>query len=185
MKYAKLFLVLFSSIVVTKSMAGTYDAESEEVKIIINSSTESRYNYCIANTMTCRTLVLLTSKSTGDVMPMFYNNFFSSERAVALSGFFLKNADGTFRSYSDANFDGKVIIDTVRDTDKAIEATFDTQGFPTLHNLRLTVLGTTKYSIVNLSYSEEESRIDGTQYDTADASYSQPVQIVYKRIRNP
>ncbi len=163
--------------------AGSFERQNAEINQLLMNTHEVRFNYCIDGTLTCRSLVMLADKNTMKPIKMFYNNFFSSERRVAISGYFLKNGDRSYRAYSDATFDGKINIDTVNDWDKKIRVTFDSNGFPTLHDLYLKNLGTTKYSIATLSYNHRRSMIKGTAYDSANPQFSEPVQIIYNRIQ--
>ena len=156
--------------------------ETTEVIESLANTDETRFNYCIKGTLTCRTLVLLKNKVSGQSANLFYNNFLSSERSSALTGYFLKNENENFRVYSDGNFNGKIEIDTTNDWDKDIKITFDEKGFPTAHELNLKVLGSTMYTIAELSFKENECTIKGIKYDSADSSVAIPVNVTYLRI---
>lgn len=178
--------IIILSILISKvALSATFSQETEEVRRRLGQSKEIRYNYCIEGTLTCRTLVLLSDKRTDRPLDMFYNNFVSSERAVALSGYFLKNVNrSSYRAYTDSLFDGQVNIDTINDWDKSIRVTFDRKGFPTLHNLNLKNLGTTLYTIAELKFNQEASTIRGIRYDSSNPNFSEKVEIIYRRARN-
>lgn len=161
----------------------SFEDLSKEVQEKLSDKSELRFNYCVKNTMTCRTLVLLKDKKSGQLSEMFFNNFFSSERAVAITGYFLKNENGTYRAYSDGTFNGKIDIDAAFEWDREIEMSFDQKGFPTAHNLRIKTLGTSKYSISTLSFNEERSSIHGTRYDEKDQKFSEPYSVIYERVQ--
>ena len=178
-------ILLFIIVLISAGLgfAASFDRENAEINRLLSGTEEIRYNYCIDRTLTCRSLVALVKKGTSIPVNMIYNSFFSAERRVAITGYFLKNRNGSFRAYSDSTFDGKINIDTVNEWDKRIRVTFDSDGFPTLHDLYLRTLGTTKYSIATLSYSKNRSMVKGTTYDSANPNFSEPVQIIYNRVR--
>ncbi len=178
----KTLIYLFTFVFSFSLIAGTFDVETGEVKTLLTNAKETRINYCIKNTLTCRSLVLLEDLSKNK-LPIFYNTFISAERAVGLTGYFLKNSNDNFRAYTDSILDGKIIIDTVNEWDKEINVSFDQNGFPTLKNLRLVTLGTSKYSVATLTFSEEESSIKGIQYDSNDPSVANKIEVIYTRTK--
>lgn len=163
---------------------GQAPEKNQTTEVIENlaNTDETRFNYCMKGTLTCRTLVLLKNKVSGLPADVFYNNFLSSERSSALTGYFLKNENGNFRAYSDGNFNGKIEIDTANVWDKEIKITFDENGFPTAHDLNLKVLGTTMYTIAEMAFNANECMIKGTKYDSADPSVAIPVSVTYVRV---
>lgn len=180
MKMLTLITTFFCSLNI---LAASYDNETLEITQRLTDAREIRFNYCISGTLTCRTLVLLKNKQTNETLNLFYNNFFSSERAVALTGYFLRNESGTYRAYSDGIFDGKIKVDTVNDWDKNINITFDDKGFPTAHGLNLKTLGTSKYAIADLTFNETECTLKGIRYDYDDPNFSAPIEIIYKIVK--
>jgi hypothetical protein len=170
---------------VNSAHATDYSVETSELKAALaNLTVDKSYKYCVAGTLTCRDMVLLKDKTTGVATDaVMYDNFVSSERAVASTGYFLKNADGTYRSRMDKVFDGQVTVDFVEPLNQNITVTFDAAGFPTFHNVTLKRLGTTRKIIATMSYNATESVITGTEYDEADPAFSQATSTTYVRIQ--
>ncbi len=164
--------------------AQVLQVETDEVKAALqNLEVDKSYKYCAVGTLTCRAMVLLKDKTTGlPTDSIMYDNFVSSERKVASTGYFLKNADGTYRSRMDKNFDGAVAIDFVEPANQALTITFDAAGFPTFHNVTLKRLGTTRKILSTMSYNAVESVITGVETDDADPTFYQEITTVYKRV---
>ncbi|MGE3758539.1 MAG: hypothetical protein AB7H97_12325 [Pseudobdellovibrionaceae bacterium] len=159
-----------------------YAEQTAEVKALRDSSAiRNSYHYCTLGTLTCRTLVLLMDPVTGVTKPDFYNNFLSSERAVASTGYFLRNSNGTYKNYLDQTFDGIVNIDFVTDENMNLVVTQDPSYFPTVHNMMLKRLGTTKYVVATMSFTAEMAKIVGWEYDATDVTYKKPVLTIYQR----
>lgn len=165
--------------------ATDYTVETNEVKAALqNLTVDKSFKYCITGTLTCRDMVLMKDKTTGVATDaVMYDNFVSSERAVASTGYFLKNADGTYRARMDKVFDGQVAIDFVETANLNIVVTFDAEGYPTFHDVTLKRLGTTRKILAKMTYNANESTITGTEVDEADPSFSQPVNTVYTRMQ--
>lgn len=181
----KLFSAIASMILCSQTaLANVTPQDTEDVKAIVESTTiRAQYNYCVAGTLTCRKLVLLSDKATGAAVEDFYDVFASAERAVGSTGYTLKNTDGTFRMIGDTTFDGKVEATHVNPVNRSVRVTFDSGGFPTIHDASILRVGTTRYIVADLVYTASESRIEGTEFDTADASYSAPVSVIYSVLK--
>lgn len=157
-------------------------SETQEIQALrARSAPRASFHYCMAGTLTCRTLVLLKDQS-GQKLTEFYDNFFSSERAVSATGYFLLNGDGTYRNYLDETFDGQVNINLIHDENRRVKVTFDSQGFPTMHKLVLKHMGSSKFAVADLRYGPEETVIEGFQYDSKDPNFKVPIRVVYRRL---
>lgn len=180
---AFLTLVLISSFSAV-TFANDFSNETLEVQnALANKAITKSVHYCVAGTLTCRTIVLLNDSATGLPAENFYNVFLSSERAVGSTGHFLKNANGNYRIYGDEKFDGIVGITQVVAENQDLRVTFDSAGLPTVHDMRLGRLGTTRFILATLTYDSAQASIIGTEYDAADANYKVPVEIIYKRLQ--
>lgn len=161
------------------------NSENTDVKSLMSNLTvRSSAKYCVAGTLTCRDLVQLKDKVSGNSSDaIMYDNFLSSERFVASTGYFTKNTDGTYRASLDKTFDGQINIDFIEPLNVALVVSFDNLGYPTFHDVTLKRLGTTRKIIANMAYSESQAQIIGTEYDEADPNFSQPVNTVYLRVQ--
>ncbi len=142
----------------------------------------STHYYCVEGKLTCRTVSRLKDKVTGLLVPDYIETFSSTERAVASTSYFTIKSDGKFEIMADDVFDGKLEITRKNHDNDNLIITFDENNLPTVHNLVLKVLGTSKMQTAVLSYSLIESRIEGTEIDTNDPSYQVPKLIVYKKL---
>lgn len=173
-------LLLLSIIISPALWALELQSESQEIKALNDrTAVRTTYNYCMPNTLTCRTLVLLKDKSSKNKVVDFYENFVSAERKVAATGYYVRNDDGTYRNYLDESFDGKVNVNLIIDENRKLEVTFDAEGLPTIHKLRLKHMGTPFYVEADLKYGPREAVIEGTQYNSDDTSYRKPLRFVY------
>lgn len=150
--------------------------------LITETEPRAQFNYCITGTLTCRKLVLLKNKANETPRLDFYDVFLSAERAVGSTGYFPKNADGTFRAILDDVFDGQILITKKFAQNQNLTVTFDTDGYPTIHDLSLVRVGTSKYILATMSYNEAQASIIGTEFDSANPNHRVPVQIIYDRI---
>ena len=155
----------------------------QDVQNLMNSTEVSaRYNYCIANTLTCRQLVMLKDKTSKVTSESFADVFMSAERAVGSTGYFLKNANGSFRAILDDAVDGVVLPNKKFNQNQALTVSLDSDGLPTIHGGTILRVGTTRYIIADMAYSTTQSSIIGTEYDSADSSYAVQVSIIYARV---
>jgi len=179
---------LFMSVLLllgTLSHAQNFPKETAEAKALVDTTViRERLNYCAPGTLTCRSLVLLNDKATGAPVSSFYNTFISAERAVGSSGYIIQNTSGgTFHATLDTALNGKIEIDTVYAGNENLTVTFDSHGLPTVHNVTVKVLGTTRYTLSTMTYSQTEATIIGVEYDSANSSYSKPYSTHYKRVK--
>jgi hypothetical protein len=178
----KSFVVLCSLLLAQNAFAQSFASDTQDAQdFVAATETAASYNYCIAGTLTCRTLVLRKDKVTGVQVAGFWDVFLSSERAVGSTGYFLENGDGTLRAILDEQFDGQVGITKKYAQNQALTITVDGAGFPTIHDVTLVRLGTTRSILADMSYSATEASIIGTETDSADPTYSQPVNVIYLR----
>lgn len=177
--WSLLSLVLSASVGAVEMPAETQEVQALMAPLVVDKS----FKYCMKGTLTCREMVLLKDKTTAQpTVQIMYNNFVSSERSVAATGYFLKNADGTYRILEDSTFDGAINIDLLPPLNQALRVTFDTDGLPTLHDVTLKRLGTTRKILATMSYSATQSTIVGVETDDADPSYQKQINTVYLRI---
>jgi len=178
----KSILVLLSFLTSSCLWAQDYSKETQEAKDLrTHNAIRVSYNYCTVGTLTCRTLVLLKDTATDRTVSEFYDNFMSSERAVAATGYFIQNTDGTYHAFLDQTFDGQINVDMAYPENSNVVVTFDPDYFPTIHNMTLKRLGTTRHVIADMKYTSEYATIIGFEYDSADANYKQPVRTIYRR----
>lgn len=180
-----LLLSLFSALAlfVSAAHAGSYPEETRQAQELMDSTeVMASYHYCISGTMTCRSLVQLRDKVTAKAVPSFYDNFFSTERFVASTGYFLQNEDGTFRAFLDETFDGQVNISLVEEENQSLVITYDSDYFPTIHNVIFKRLGTTMYAELDVVYAPTHATLVGTMYDSENPDFKAPVYIYYGRV---
>jgi hypothetical protein len=182
MKTKMFTLVLFAA---SLAWAQPYPAETADAQDLIATTDKlASYHYCVEGTLTCRTLVLLKSKATGLRVPHFYDVFLSSERAVGSTGYFMQNSGcNTFRAFLDDVFDGTILINYMDMDNQALSVIFDNHHMPTVSNLHLKRLGTTRYVLADMSFKHNKATIIGNEYDTANPAYSVPVSVTYKRVQ--
>jgi hypothetical protein len=177
------FIFVLAGLVSPLAIAQNYTSETAEATSLVqNSDIQSSYHYCLASKLTCRTLVLLKQKNTGAAKEDFYDVFVSSERAVGSTGYFVKNSGNRFHAYLDDTFDGQIGITKKYDENQNLKVTFDGQ-FPTIHDVYLKRLGTTRYIVADMAYSSSQATIIGTELDSADPNYAVGVSIIYDRIQ--
>lgn len=181
----KKLVYVLAGLICQIGFAQSYSAETAEAQnLVATTDKDSSYHYCVQGTLTCRTLVLLKSKSTGARVPHFYDVFLSSERAVGSTGYFVKNTNSnTFQAYLDDVFNGVILINFKDLDNQNLNITFNNQHLPTVNNLTLKRVGTTRYVMATMTYRLNKATIVGTEYDSADSSYSNPVSVTYKRVQ--
>lgn len=161
-----------------------YSTETQEAQSLTqNNSVHSKYHYCLPQTLTCRTLVLLKN-SSNQIVPSFYDVFLSSERAVGSTGYFVENQNGTFHAYLDEALDSQVSISRSYSQNQALTVTFDSNNLPTISNMYLKRLGTTRFVIATMTYTTTQATIVGTEYDEVDTNYAVSVSATYNRVQN-
>lgn len=161
-----------------------YEKDTQEVKELMNTTeVDSRYNYCIEGTLTCRSLVLLKSKANGARVESWVDIFTSSERMVGSTGYFLVNENRRFRAVTDQTMDGLINIDLKFGDNQNLRITFDQQNFPTVHGVSVKRLGAEAYLYGKIIFSAEEAKIVGILIEPKKPENNKPVKIVYKRVR--
>ncbi|MEM7645335.1 MAG: hypothetical protein AAF203_00375 [Pseudomonadota bacterium] len=151
-------------------------------KFLAANTVDRTYNYCIPGTLTCRQLQIFRNNGSQEISTSFNNVFSSARRSVGSDGYFIERVNGRYRNFLDDKFDGDVKITQVFRENQNLEVTFDDDGLPTVHNMTLKRLGTTRLVMADLIYTDTESRIVGVELDTADPTYSKPVNILYLRV---
>ena len=148
-------------------------AETQFVRDFISTHSETkRVRYCIPNTETCRDLVFMKNTSS------FFNYFTSKERGVCAVEYFIKNENGTFRSYLDETCQSKPIVNYADSENINLRVSFDELGFPTVRHAMLRKHGTTSYAIADLIFSKEKNILEGTQFDSSTGKH-EAIKIVY------
>ena len=182
-------LILFGTIVSMSSAMADVAITTEEATALVESSlknTEVAYqrSYCVHDTMTCRTMYHLKDKVTGEASRVFYDTFYSSDRQVGSTCYFIPvpNDSNHFYMFTDDNFDGKIGITIVSPLLATVRV--DSQNRTEYGNLHMPRVGTTKYALAKLVEGDDLTFVDGTMYDRADGSFAQPVHIDYFRV-NP
>lgn len=136
----------------------------------------------MAGTLTCRELFLLNDKATGNQIKSFYDTFVSAQRAVGATSYFVENPDGTFHLMVDDVLDGQIGITKVFVENSNLTLSFSPTGFPTINHAKAIRVGTTRWLDLTTTMSESQIVMVGTEYDSADSNYSNPVNIVYLRV---
>jgi hypothetical protein len=155
-------------------------------KSLENTEILSSKSYCTKGTMTCRTMYRLKNKLTGEHSPVFYDSFYSADRQVASTCYFIPTEQDPTQYYvlTDDTFDGlkkreiKIIgpqYAKVFISDVGEEIVFS--------NLKSPKLGTTQYTLGAFHQTEESVTLKGTTYDSADPAFQQDVNIEYLRIK--
>ncbi len=185
----KKLVYVLAGLMCQMGFAQSYPTETAEAQSLIAATEKhSSYHYCIQGTLTCRTLVVLKSKTTGARVPHFYDVFLSSERAVGSTGYFVKNTqsnshNNTFHAYLDDVFNGVILINFKDMDNQNLKIDFNHQHLPKVKNLTLKRVGTTRYVMADMTYRMNQATIIGTEYDTSNPSYSSPVSVTYKRVQ--
>ena len=185
-EFMKVLGLLLVSLSFQYSMAQDYTADTQEINSVLQANTVSAsFHYCFAGKMTCRTLVQLKNKVSNEAASAFYDVFYSSERAVGSTGYFIKNeSQPTYHAMLDDVFDGQVVINHKFVENLNLQITFDSNHFPTIHDMHIKKIGTTRYLIATMSYSATQATLIGTEFDTANTTFSAPLSLTYPRI-NP
>lgn len=166
--------------------ADSFRRETAKAEALRNGTAiRQSYHYCFTGTLTCRTLVLLKDKNTNESVSSFYDVFLSSERAVGSTGYFMLGRRGTYSAFLDQTFDGRINIDLKFEENKKLNVTFDSNGLPTVHDMTLKTLGTTRYLEADMTYTLTEATLIGIEYDSADRNYRRNVNVRYLRVQAP
>lgn len=141
--------------------------------------------YCLPGTLECRSLLLQDGAfGFGQPRAAFVDNFVSSRRFAAAVAYFLPNQDGTYRAALDATFDGQVNVNLAWTENQALHVSYNPWGLPTIHNLVLKELGTTRYAVATLKFRFTRAVLKGHVYDENDPNFSVELERVYYRV-NP
>lgn len=180
-KVSGLFLSALSALTVMASestdcpsTAGTFPAETAEVKALLGSTEPLRQVvHCIEHNSTCRKLVLLKDKATGEPAKSFYMVFASLElnRQTGATEYFIANPDGTYHSYLDDVFDGVVDIDTVAKENQSLKVDFK-HGLPNIYQTLLIRHGTCKreYAVGDLTFAAKVSTLTNAEVFKLDGA---------------
>ncbi len=179
----KTLFVLLISVLALNASADILPNETAEAQSLVASATiRQSYRYCVAGTLTCRELFLLNDKQTGHPIKSFYDTFVSAQRAVGATSYFMENQDGTFHLMVDDVLDGQIGITKVFVENSHLTLTFNASGFPTINHAKAIRVGTSRWLDLTTTMSDQQIVMSGTEYDSNDASYANPVNIVYLRV---
>ncbi len=141
--------------------------------------------YCTKGTMTCRTMYQLKDKVTGQPSNIYYDTFYSADRQVGSTCYFIPTqADPTkYYVFTDAVFDGKLEIGIISPYAATIQASADFKNV-VFGNLKSPKIGTTLYSLSSFTQNEEVVILEGMEYDSTNPEYKNPKHVEYYRM-NP
>ncbi len=157
---------------------------NEKVAALLNSTeVASKQIYCVTGKLDCRTHYYLKDKVTGNKVDSFYVTFVSADRQKGTIGYFMpvEGQPGIYHRFEDMTFDGVKLIEVISDNaeiEKYADGTVSQ-----FKNVRIPKVATTHYIIGNINITEENVEIVGTEYDSADASFTAPFKLVYNRFR--
>lgn len=146
-------------------------------------------HYCVKGTMTCRSMYTLKDKTTGEKSSVRYDTFYSADRQVGSTCYFIPdpNFPGTnrFLQVGDTDFDGKLNITYNNPSETGAYIKIDKSNNSILFgSLKMPQLGTTKYALAEMQQYEDEVILLGTMYDSADSSVKTDIMVEYFRV-NP
>ena len=177
-------LIILGLVASAVATADVLPGETAEVKALLASTkVTTTFRYCIEGTLTCRELNLLEDKTSGKPVRSFYDTFVSAQRAVGATSYFIENSNGTFHLLLDDVLDGQVGITKVFPENSQLVLNFNRQGFPKINHAHAVRVGTTRWLDLTTTFSSTRVVMEGTEYDTADPKYANPVKIVYLRVR--
>lgn len=150
----------------------------------------SKKTYCVKGTETCRIMVLLADKNTGKPANVFYDIFYSKERNVGSTCYFIptERDPGQYHVLSELHArpepNGGPLkkIDLISPKLAKIVISNDLKSAQFL-NLKMTKVGTTQYVLASMIQTEKLVYIEGTNYDSNDSSVQQPIRVDYIRVR--
>lgn len=155
------------------------------IKSLESAEILSAKSYCTKGTMTCRTMYRLKDKLTGQPSRIYYDTFFSADRQVGSTCYFIPSQEDPTQYYvlTDSVFDGQKKINIISPQFATIHATPDYENI-VFGNIKSPKLGTTQYTLGAFYQTEESVILEGITYDNADPNFKQNVHIEYLRI-NP
>jgi hypothetical protein len=154
------------------SLAQDFSARTAEAKQSIESTEVAQRNhYCLHGQLNCRTIVRLKDKVSGQLVPDFYETFFSVERAVANTAYYMMNPNVRYRVSGDDSFDGVVAISRATPGNQNLQITFDSNGLPIMSNFEFKRLGTNRVILADLKYTTTNSALTGIEFDVADEGF--------------
>lgn len=183
----KLWVVLFSlSSTFASSLESKLSHSRNPIRLIKRllekNELDRSYNYCIPGTLTCRQLKFFKNIETEERSNFLTNVFQSAEREVGSTGYFIPKSNGKYRNFLDEIPNGKIEITRNLPENQNVTVTFDSDGFPTVKDINIKRVGTTRFTIADLTYSETESTIIGVERDAADPEYLKRIFIIYPRV---
>jgi hypothetical protein len=186
MKICNLITILFSLTLSLSAMAVTNEeATALVLKSLENTVISSARHYCMKGSMTCRSMYQLKDKSSGKPVDVFYDTFYSAERQVGSTCYFIPTAPNatTYYVFSDLNFDGKVEINLISPQLAQIDRSFDGKDV-LFTNMKMPKVNTSKYLLGKMIQSDSLVYIEGVQLDSNDSTVRDNVRVDYYRV-NP
>jgi hypothetical protein len=177
--------VLLFALSLTASM-NSFAVTKEEATSLVNNllkntKVESARHYCVSESMTCRSIYTYRNIKTNNLVPMFRIAFYSSERQVGASEYYVQRGlSSKFNRFVDDTFDGAINISK---TDE-VQTVYRSGNDFTIKDLHMPKLGTTEYVTSDLVFNDELSYLEGVLRDTANSATQKPIRIEYLRI-NP
>jgi hypothetical protein len=163
-------------------------AEATEMvaKSLENTEIMSSKSYCTKGTMTCRTMYRLKNTLTGEPSPVFYDSFYSADRQVASTCYFIPSKIDPTQYYvlTDDVFDGmkKKEIKIVGPLYAKIQISENGEDI-VFANLKSPKLGTTQYTLGEFHQTEDSVILKGITYDSENPDFHQDVLVEYLRIK--
>lgn len=141
-----------------------------------NLTVSTASNYCIQSSMTCRSLYTYKDKTTGQNSTAFTITFYSAERQVAASEYYIPTGkENFFYRIVDVTYNGKLDVERA-DEMQRVSVTKDAL---TIHKLYMPKLGTSQYIESDLVFAQDKAYLDGTLKDKEKPDFSSPVRIDY------
>lgn len=94
---------------------------------------------------------------------IFSDTYVSSDQNIICTGYFLKNEDGTYRSYLDRGIPAAGVLESVDKRNQKLNVRFDKNKLPTVHNFILAFLHTDIKVQADLKFSEGCVQIHGNK----------------------
>lgn len=183
--FLSIFIIPFLSIadVTSGSNAITTEKATELVKKMLDENeVDTSKHFCVKGTMTCRSFYTLKNKITKAPAPFYYDTFYSADRQVGSTTYFIPVPDskeGHYYQLSDMEFNGKTEINFVASAEVFVSGSKTNKVFS---NLLMLKLGTSFYKIASMTYAEDHAFIEGNLQDKNDPSYSKYEFTEYFRI---
>lgn len=102
---------------------------------------------------------------TKKLLPQFSDRFFSDQRQVAGTSFFIPNQDGTYKIVASEKSSPDLFIKPKKYDNSRIEVQFNRFQLPEIKHIFLSILGTSKIYECSLSFKDSEALLKGYIFD--------------------